>query len=145
MDQGLACCVLRAAGSWSTIHAAGGSMDSELSAIEAGPHIPDRERLLRTLAAVVGSAHVLADPDVVESYSRDWTGRWRGRPCAVVRPATTEQVMAVVSACAAVGVPVVPQGGNTGLVGAGVPGDGEVVLSTRRLRYLGAIDVSART
>jgi FAD/FMN-containing dehydrogenase len=53
--------------------------------------------------------------------------------------------MAVVSACAASGVPVVPQGGNTGLVGAGVPGDGEVVLSTRRLRHLGAVDVGART
>ncbi len=105
----------------------------------------DRERLLADLRAAVGPEHVLIDPSLAESYSRDWTGRWSGRPTAIVRPSTTDQVAAVVSACAAHGVPLVPQGGNTGLVGAGVPRDGEVVVSTRRMHSLGPVDTVSRT
>ncbi len=101
--------------------------------------------LLSELEAAVGPEHVLTDRDVTESFSRDWTGRWSGRPVAVARPGTTQQVAAVVAACAAHGVPLVPQGGNTGLVGAGIPRDGELVLSTRRLLGLGAVDLPART
>ena len=64
-------------------------------------------------------------------YETDWTRRFRGRARAVVRPADAEQVAAVLRACREHGAPVVPQGGNTGLVGAGVPRGGEVVLSLR--------------
>jgi FAD/FMN-containing dehydrogenase len=63
----------------------------------------------------------------------------------VVRPGTTEEVAAVVRWCADHGVPLVPQGGNTGLVGAGVPQDGELVLSLRRLDAIGPLDAMART
>lgn len=120
-------------------------MHSQTSGLNDWPEVLDRDQLLAQLAAAVGTGHVLTDPDVTESYSRDWTGRWSGKPTAVIRPATTEQVAAVVRSCAAARIPLVPQGGNTGLVGAGVPADGEIVLSTRRLRDLGPVDVTART
>jgi FAD/FMN-containing dehydrogenase len=97
------------------------------------------------LRELVGDAYVATDPDVVAPYAQDWTRRWQGKPLAVVRPATVQQVAEVIKACAAEGVPVVPQGGNTGLVGAGVPQDGEVVLSLRRLNSIGAIDQVGRT
>jgi FAD/FMN-containing dehydrogenase len=98
--------------------------------------------LAKELAAVVGPAHVLTDPAVAMSYLVDWTGRWRGTCRLVVRPGSTEQVTAVIAACAAAGAPIVPQGGNTGLVGGGVPVDlpEAVLLSLRRLTDLGPVD-----
>jgi FAD/FMN-containing dehydrogenase len=93
------------------------------------------------LSSVVGREHVLTDPDLRAGAEVDWTGRWRGTARAVVRPGTPGEVAAVLAACAAAGVPVVPQGGNTGLVGGGVPAgvDGAVVLSTRRLSGLAPV------
>jgi FAD/FMN-containing dehydrogenase len=85
------------------------------------------------------------DADLTAAFARDWTGRWQGEPVAVVRPGNSAAVAAVVSACGRHGVPLVPQGGNTGLVGAGVPRDGEVVLSTRRLDAPATVDAAART
>ncbi|MEY2459175.1 MAG: hypothetical protein QOG30_1005, partial [Acidimicrobiaceae bacterium] len=75
-----------------------------------------------------------------ESYVVDWTGRFTGTTPAVVRPASTAEVAAVVAWCAANGVTVVPQGGNTGLVGGSVPLQGEVVLSLRRLASMSSVD-----
>jgi FAD/FMN-containing dehydrogenase len=98
---------------------------------------------LEALRAVVGEEHVLVDPDLTRSYETDWTGRFSGRSGCVVRPRDTAQVAAVVEACSAAGVPVVVQGGNTGLVGGGVPSGGEVLLSTARLDQFGEIDVAA--
>jgi FAD/FMN-containing dehydrogenase len=96
------------------------------------------------LAAAVGSGHVLTDPDLRASAEVDWTGRWRGSCRAVVRPGDTAEAAAVLAACSAAGVPVVPQGGNTGLVGGSVPVGlpGAVVLSTRRLDALSAVDAA---
>ncbi len=94
----------------------------------------------RALAEVVGDAHVLTAPDVTASYATDWTGRFRGATPAVVRPGSAGEVAAVLARCAAEGVAVVPQGGNTGLVGGGVPLAGEVVLSLRRLATIGPVD-----
>jgi FAD/FMN-containing dehydrogenase len=92
------------------------------------------------LATVVGPSHVLTDPEVTASYERDWTGRFTGRAAAVVRPASTAEVAAVMALLHAAGRPVVPQGGNTGLVGGSVPLHGEVVLSLRRLAAIEAVD-----
>jgi FAD/FMN-containing dehydrogenase len=89
--------------------------------------------LLDALVDIVGSAHVLVDAELRAGYETDWTGRFHGEARAVVRPRDSAQVAAVLAACAAVGTPVVPQGGNTGLVGGGVPRGGEVVISLRRL------------
>ena len=95
--------------------------------------------LLQRLRTVVGDRHVLTG-DLVAGSDVDWTGRWRGAPLAVVRPGSTAEVAGVVRACADAVVPLVPQGGNTGLVGAAAPADGEVVLSTRRLDAVGVPD-----
>jgi FAD/FMN-containing dehydrogenase len=92
------------------------------------------------LREVVGESHVLVDRDLVASYESDWTGRFRADARCVVRPATTDEVARVVTACAAEGVQVCIQGGNTGLVGGSIPVDGAVVLSTRRLIQIEAID-----
>lgn len=92
------------------------------------------------LAEVVGPSHVLTDPEVTAGYATDWTGRFRGSTAAVVRPGSTEEVAEVVRRCRRHGVALVPQGGNTGLVGGGVPLHGEVVLSLRRLDRLGEVD-----
>jgi FAD/FMN-containing dehydrogenase len=80
--------------------------------------------LVEQLAAAVGDAHVLTDPDLRASYETDWTGRFTGRAGCVVRPADTAQVAAVVRACGRAATPIVVQGGNTGLVGGGVPAGG---------------------
>jgi FAD/FMN-containing dehydrogenase len=92
------------------------------------------------LADVVGADNVLTDPGMRASYETDWTGRFSGQARSVVRPANTEQVAAVVRDCIDEGVPICVQGGNTGLVGASVPADGAVLLSTSRLRDLGPVD-----
>jgi len=95
------------------------------------------------LVEVVGAPNLLTDADVVAGYAVDWTGRFTGTTPAVVRPASTDEVAGVVRACAAHGVAVVPQGGNTGLVGGSVPLEGEVVLSLTRLSSLDEVDRSA--
>jgi FAD/FMN-containing dehydrogenase len=92
------------------------------------------------LRSIVGGANVLVDPDLRAGYEVDWTGRFQGVTPCVVRPASTAEVAAVVAACAAAGAAIVPQGGNTGLVGGGVPLRGEIVLSTKRLSALGPVD-----
>ena len=89
--------------------------------------------LLAELVDVVGPSQVLRDPDVIASFATDWTGRFVGATAAVVRPSSAAEVAAVLSACRGHGVPLCLQGGNTGLVGGGVPRHGEVVLSLRRL------------
>ncbi len=92
------------------------------------------------LAAVVGAGHVLVDEDVKAPYQTDWTRRFTGTARCVVRPASTAEVAAVVRACAAAGAPMVVQGGNTGLVGGGVPTDGAVLVSLTRLADLEPVD-----
>ena len=96
--------------------------------------------LLEDLRAAVGAAHVVVDPEVMASYGVDWTGRFRGQPSAVVRPGDAAGVAAVVAVCQGAGAALVPQGGNTGLVGGGVPLAGEVMLSLRRLAGVTDID-----
>lgn len=98
---------------------------------------------LDDLRAAVGAEHVLVDADLTRSYENDWTGRFSGRAGCVVRPASTEQVSDVLRVCSSAGVPVVVQGGNTGLVGGGIPAGGEVLLSLTRLDELGEVDVAA--
>jgi FAD/FMN-containing dehydrogenase len=99
--------------------------------------------LLEALRAVVGDEHVLVDDDVKRSFETDWTGRFSGRATAVVRPGSTDEVAAVVRACTDAGTAIVVQGGNTGLVGGGIPAGGEVLLSLTRLADLEDVDVPA--
>ena len=101
------------------------------------------ERLLRLLARAVGPAHVLTDPDVRAGYEVDWTRRFSGSCIAVVRPKDAQQIATVIAACSNAGVGVIPQGGNTGLVGGAVPGGQmrAIVLSTTRLDAVRDLDV----
>jgi FAD/FMN-containing dehydrogenase len=96
--------------------------------------------LAHALSEVVGDANVLTDADVLAGYEQDWSGRYHGRARLVVRPADTGEVAGVVRVCGAQRVPLVPQGGNTGLVGGGVPRHDEVLLSLRRLNEIGSVD-----
>lgn len=97
---------------------------------------------LRGLEAIVGAGHVLTGP-AAAPYGVDWTGRWQAAPTAVVLPASTEEVAGVLAHCCDRGLAVVPQGGNTGLVGGGTPLGGELVLSLRRLGRCGPVDAVA--
>ena len=102
--------------------------------------------LLETLRSVVGEAHVLTEGDL-SAYERDWRKRSHGKALAVVRPANTAQVAAVVKACAHAGISIVPQGGNTGLsVGATPDASGQqIVLNLQRLQTIRAIDAANLT
>ncbi|MBK6862282.1 MAG: FAD-binding oxidoreductase [Ideonella sp.] len=102
--------------------------------------------LLEALAAAVGPAQVLTEGDL-SAWEVDWRKRYRGRALAVVRPATTAEVAAVLRACAAHGTAVVPQGGNTGLVGASVPDASgtQVLVSLARLNRVRAVDAANLT
>lgn len=98
------------------------------------------DSLASDLAAVVGPAHVMSDPELRARYETDWTGRFSGCAALVARPADTGEVAGALRACRAAGAVVVPQAGNTGLVGGGVPRGGEVVLSLSRLTGLEPVD-----
>jgi FAD/FMN-containing dehydrogenase len=103
----------------------------------------DTDPLGSKLSSVVGTAHVITDPRLTSSYTTDFTRRFAGRARLVVRPGDTAEVAEIMSVCADEGVSIVPQGGNTGLVGGGIPHGGEVVLSLRRLTSLGPVDTAA--
>ena len=100
--------------------------------------------LTDTLAGIVGAAHVLTDPDVLDGRSVDHTGRYRGRAGALVRPGSADEVAAVLRACRDAGRCVTIQGGRTSLVAGTVPEHDDVLLSTERLRELGEVDVVER-
>jgi FAD/FMN-containing dehydrogenase len=105
------------------------------------------DHLIERCGAIVGAANVLVDDHDTAPYLTDWRGRFTGRARAVVRPADTAQVAAVVRLCAELAVPIVPQGGRTGLVLGSVPdasGDA-VVLSLRRLNRIRSVDPFNRT
>ena len=105
--------------------------------------------LLDALRAALGAAQVLtADSHGdLSAWERDWRRRWHGRALAVVKPGSADEVAAVLRACAAAGTTVVPQGGNTGLVGGGVPDASgtQVLLSLQRLNRIRALDTANLT
>jgi len=102
--------------------------------------------LLNRLREAVGAANVLTDGDL-SAWEVDWRKRYRGQALAVVRPGSTAEVAAVVQACVAHGVSVVPQGGNTGLVGGSVPDESgkQVLLSLTRMNRMRSIDAANLT
>ena len=110
-------------------------------------HLPN---LLTALRQVVGPTQVLTHDDPgadLSAWEQDWRKRAHGRALAVVRPGSTAEVASVVRACAAAGVSIVPQGGNTGLVVGSVPDDSgtQVVLSLTRLNAVRALDAANLT
>src|SRR5690348_12556873 len=100
--------------------------------------------MLRSLASLVGSNHVVTDPDVLAARSVDHTGRYRGKASALVRPGSADEVAAVLRACRDAGAYVTVQGGRTSLVAGTVPEHDDVLLSTKRLRDLDEVDTVER-
>ena len=100
--------------------------------------------LKSSLTSIVGSNHVITDPDVLAGHSVDHTGRYRGRASALLRPGSAEQVAEVLRICRDAGAHVTVQGGRTSLVAGTVPEHDDVLLSTERLRALGDVDTVER-
>jgi FAD/FMN-containing dehydrogenase len=100
--------------------------------------------LIDSLAGIVGRAQVSTDPDVLAGRSVDYTGRYRGRAAALVRPASTDEVAHVLAACRDAGAHVTVQGGRTSLVAGTVPEHDDVLLSTERLTATGDVDTADR-
>ncbi|SKA20029.1 FAD/FMN-containing dehydrogenase [Enhydrobacter aerosaccus] len=94
------------------------------------------------LRAIVGDKGLITDEQTKHPYVTDWRENYLGTALAVVRPASTEEVAAVVKLCAAEKVAIVPQGGNTGLVGGGMPHETgrEIVLSLTRMNRIVEVD-----
>ena len=103
------------------------------------PQPAARSSFLADLAGIVGAEHVKTSDDDLALALREERGLYLGHAIALVRPGSTQEVAAVVRACAEAGIPVVPHGGNTGLVGGGVPYGG-VVLSLARMNQVRAVD-----
>ena len=97
------------------------------------------EDVLRALATAVGEANVRTDPQDIALHLREERGLYRGHAIAVVKPGTAAEVAAVMRVCGEAGIPIVPHGGNTGLVGGGVPYGG-VVLSLQRMNRVINLD-----
>jgi FAD/FMN-containing dehydrogenase len=103
---------------------------------------PDAGALSAKLTGALGDGAVLTEAADMAAYAADWRGLYQGRPLAVARPSTVADVAAVVRLCAEAGATVVPQGGNTSMVGGATPSDtgATVVLSLERLRRVRAVD-----
>lgn len=97
------------------------------------------DTLIAALRGVVGEAHVWTDAERMAPHLREDRGRWFGTSPAVVRPANTAEVAACVRLCVQAGVSMVPQGGNTGLVGGGTP-DGSIIISMGRMNQIRTLD-----
>src|SRR5919204_4032803 len=96
--------------------------------------------LPKRLADIVGAANVLTAPEETKSYFTDWRRQYSGTAECVVRPGSTAEVAAVMALCARENIAVVPQGGNTGLVGGSVPAGThrQIVLSLSRMNRIRA-------
>ena len=99
-------------------------------------------QLIDSLRAIVGPRGLLTEPADTAPYSEDWRRLYQGRTPAVVRPATSQELAQVIQLCAESGTPIVPQGGNTSMVGGAVPAEdgSQLVLSTTRLNQIRDID-----
>jgi FAD/FMN-containing dehydrogenase len=111
------------------------------------PPAPPGDALRAELRAMLGPDGVVDEPGEMAPFLTDWRGRYTGRAIAVARPRSTEQAAQVVRWCAQRRVPVVTQGGNTGLVGGATPDDSgtALVLSTRRLDRVREVDTANDT
>jgi FAD/FMN-containing dehydrogenase len=105
------------------------------------------ENALSALAAIVGDVQVLTDAALIAGHLAEPRGLYRGKALALVRPATTTEVSGIVALCNEWRIPLVPQGGNTGLVGGQTPDESgrEIILSLQRLNRIRDIDPSANS
>jgi len=110
-------------------------------------HAAVEDQLLARFAAIVGARNVLTGEAEQAPYLTEWRGYYRGRTPAVLRPGSVEEIAAILRLANETGTPIVPQGGNTGLVGGQIPDESgrEVVLSLDRLERIRAIDAEGGT
>jgi len=103
--------------------------------------------LLARLGVIAGPRGIVTDPAEMAPYLADWRGIYQGNAAAVVRPANTEEVAAVVRACAETRTPIVPQGGNTGMCGAATPDatGSAIVLALGRMNRIIELDTLNNT
>lgn len=108
---------------------------------------PPSAALIRRFAGIVGDRHALTDPAAMRPYLVEWRDLYEGRSPLVLRPGSTAEVAAILALATETGTAVVPQGGNTGLVGAQVPDESgtEIVLSLGRLDRIRAVDPTGST
>ncbi len=106
----------------------------------------NRDSFLAEASALLGPRGLTRDADLLAPWLTDWRGRFTGRALAMASPVSTEEVAALVKLCARHGVPIVPQGGNSGMCGGATPDeDGQaVLLSLRRIDAIRSLDVEAR-
>jgi FAD/FMN-containing dehydrogenase len=100
---------------------------------------------VESVRALLGPKGFTQDPEMVDPWLTDWRGRYTGRALGLASPASTQEVSALVALCAQHGVPIVPQGGNSGMAGGATPdesGNG-VVLSLRRMNAIRTLDAEA--
>ncbi len=104
------------------------------------------ETVLNQLGQILGPRGLHTDAETIQPWLTDWRGRYTGRAIALAAPASTAELAATVAACHAAGVPVVPQGGNSGMSGGATPDDTgtALLLTTRRMNAIRGIDVGAR-
>jgi FAD/FMN-containing dehydrogenase len=100
--------------------------------------------VLQQVSSLVGSNHVITDPDVLAGRSVDHTGRYRGRASALVRPGSADDVAEVLRLCREAGTHVTIQGGRTSLVAGTVPEHDDILLSTERLCAISEVDTTER-
>jgi FAD/FMN-containing dehydrogenase len=103
--------------------------------------------LLERLAGLLGPKGFTRDPEAMAPWVEDWRRRYHGRAAAMLSPASTEEVAAIVRSCSEAGVAIVPQGGNTGHVGGATPdpaGD-SLLLSLRRMNRIRSISAESGT
>ena len=93
---------------------------------------------------IVGTTHALQEEALTAGYTTDWTGRFKGSSPMVLRPADTSEVSELVKVALRAGLSIVPQGGNTGLVGGRVPLHQEIVVSTLRMDHCEPVDALAQ-
>jgi FAD/FMN-containing dehydrogenase len=98
--------------------------------------------LLERLALIVGPEHALTDAEQQLPYLREWRDLYQGRAGVVLRPGSTEQVSRIMAIAHQEAIPVVPQAGNTGLVGGQMPLNGEILLSVGRLKRVRHVDAA---
>jgi FAD/FMN-containing dehydrogenase len=96
--------------------------------------------LLDRLKGIVGPRGFSEDADEIAPHLVEWRGRYRGRTALLLKPQTTQEVTRILAVCNETRTPVVPQGGNTGLVGGQIPLEGEILLSLTRMNRIRSMD-----
>ncbi|MGZ6021501.1 MAG: FAD-binding oxidoreductase, partial [Rhizomicrobium sp.] len=100
---------------------------------------------LARLKAAAGPSGFSEDPAVIAPHLEEWRSKYRGSSALLLSPASTAEVSAILAVCNETNTTIVPQGGNTGLVGGQIPFNGEVVLSLTRMNRIRTVDTAAQT